>query len=68
MGFASEVGDIEDFLSKHSENVDLNEYNEEGRTALQQSCFDGNLQLAQVLHASEVYLASCSFNYIKTTI
>ena len=49
IGFASNVADIEDFLSKHSENVDLNEYNEEGRTALQQSCFEGNLQLAQVL-------------------
>ena len=49
MGFASNVNDIEDFLTKHSENVDLNEYNEEGRTALQQSCFEGNLQLAQVL-------------------
>ena len=49
IGFASNVADIEDFLSKHSENVDLNEYNDEGRTALQQSCFEGNLQLAQVL-------------------
>jgi hypothetical protein len=28
LGFASNVSDIEDFLSKHSENVDLNEYNE----------------------------------------
>ena len=46
---ASNVSDIEDFLSKHSENVDLNEYNEEGRTALQQSCFEGNLPLAQLL-------------------
>ena len=49
MGIASNVVDIEEFLSKHSENVDLNEYNDEGRTALQQSCFEGNLRLAQVL-------------------
>jgi hypothetical protein len=48
MGFASEAVDVEDFLAKHSESVDLNEYNDDGRTALQQSCFDGNLQLAQV--------------------
>ena len=49
LGIASNVGDIEEFLSKHSENVDLNEYNDDGRTALQQSCFEGNLRLAQLL-------------------
>lgn len=49
LSIASNVLDIEDFLAKHSENVDINEYNEEGRTALQQSCFDGNLALAQLL-------------------
>ena len=49
MGIASNVVDIEEFLAKHSENVDLNAYNDEGRTALQQSCFEGNLRLAQVL-------------------
>ncbi len=46
---ASDVKDIEEFLAKHSESLNVNEYNNEGRTALQQSCYEGNLKLAQLL-------------------
>lgn len=40
---------VEDFLSKHSTQVNVNQYNSEGRTALQQSCLEGNSALAKVL-------------------
>ena len=41
--------DIEEFLSRHIAQVDVNQFNSEGRTALQQSCLEGNLSLAKVL-------------------
>jgi len=41
--------EIESFLSENSEMIDINEYNSEGRTALHQSCFDGNLSMAKLL-------------------
>ena len=41
--------EIESFLCENSEKIDINEYNSEGRTALHQSCFDGNLPMAKVL-------------------
>jgi len=46
---ASDVNDVEEFLVKHSESLNVNEYNDEGRTALQQTCYEGNLKLAQLL-------------------
>lgn len=41
--------DVEAFLSKHSCDVNVNLYNSQGRTSLQQSCLDGNLELAKTL-------------------
>jgi ankyrin repeat protein len=41
--------DLEAFLGQHSEAVDVNEYNGEGRTALHECCFDGNLPTAKLL-------------------
>jgi len=46
---ASDVKDVEEFLVKHSESVNVNEYNSEGRTPLQQTCYQGNLKMAQFL-------------------
>ena len=40
---------IEDFLSKYSTDINVNLYNSEGRTALQQSCIDGKIELAKIL-------------------
>ena len=40
---------LDQFLYDHSTKVNINQYNLEGRTALQQSCVDGNLALAKVL-------------------
>ena len=37
------------FLTEHLEKLDINQFNREGRTALQQSCLEGNLPLAKVL-------------------
>ena len=48
LGVAS-IDEIEDFLSHHLSSLDLNQFNSEGRTALQQSCLEGNLPLAKVL-------------------
>lgn len=39
----------EAFLRSHYDKVDVNRYNREGRTPLQQCCLDGNLPLASVL-------------------
>ena len=44
-----EASKIERFLAEHSTDVNINQYNLEGRTALQQSCVDGDLDLAKVL-------------------
>ena len=43
------VDQVEDFLTEHLEKLDINQFNREGRTALQQSCLEGNLPLAKVL-------------------
>lgn len=43
------LSEIESFLQHHSDLIDINEYNSEGRTALHQCCFDGNLQTAELL-------------------
>ena len=40
---------LEDFLVHHSENIDVNQYNHDGQTALQQSCSAGNLPLVKLL-------------------
>ena len=40
---------VEDFLTEHLTNLDINQFNPEGRTALQQSCLEGNLPLAKIL-------------------
>lgn len=40
---------IQTFLENHSTEININQYNGEGRTALQQSCMDGNLSLAKIL-------------------
>ena len=45
----AKISDIESFLGDNSETIDINEYNLEGRTALQQCCFDGNLPTAKLL-------------------
>ena len=45
----SKSSDLESFLSENSEAIDINEYNVEGRTALQQCCIDGNLTTAKLL-------------------
>ena len=41
--------EVEDFLTRNLERVDVNKFNSEGRTALQQSCLEGNLPLAKIL-------------------
>merc|ERR1711936_514305 len=43
------IDEVEDFLTEHLEKLDINQFNREGRTALQQSCLEGNLPLAKVL-------------------
>ena len=43
------LSEFESFLRHHSDLIDINEYNSEGRTALHQCCFDGNLQTAELL-------------------
>jgi len=45
----SKSSDLESFLCNNSELIDINEYNVEGRTALQQCCIDGNLATAKLL-------------------
>lgn len=40
---------ISTFLENHSTKININQYNSQGRTALQQSCTDGNLSLAKIL-------------------
>ena len=40
---------VEDFLSRHLAQLEVNGFNGEGRTALQQSCLEGNLSMAKVL-------------------
>jgi hypothetical protein len=45
----AKISEIETFLGENSEGIDINEYNVEGRTALQQCCFDGNLPTAKLL-------------------
>jgi len=40
---------VESFLEQHSETIDINEYNTEGRTALQQCVFEGNLPTVKLL-------------------
>ena len=44
-----DIDKVEDFLSKHSTDININLYNSEGRTALQQSCADGRIDLARSL-------------------
>lgn len=46
---SDEIDMVEDFLSKHSTDININQYNCEGRTALQQSCVDGKIELAKSL-------------------
>ena len=46
---SDEIVKIEDFLSKHSTDININQYNREGRTPLQQSCVDGKIELAKSL-------------------
>ena len=46
---SSRVNSLEDFLVHHSENIDVNQYNTDGQTALQQSCLAGNLPLVKLL-------------------
>ena len=41
--------EVEDFLMRHLDQLDINQFNSEGRTALQQSCLEGNLPLAKIL-------------------
>ena len=45
----SRVNSIEDFLLHHSQNIDVNQYNSDGKTALQQCCLAGNLPLVKLL-------------------
>jgi len=45
----AKLNDIEHFLGQHSESIDINEYSVDGRTALHQCCFDGNLPTAKLL-------------------
>merc|ERR1711894_710521 len=45
----ADVDEVEDFLTEYLEKLDINQFNREGRTALQQSCLEGNLPLAKVL-------------------
>ena len=40
---------LEDFLVHHSQNIDVNQYNNDGQTALQQCCLAGNLPLVKLL-------------------
>ena len=40
---------LEDFLVHHSEDIDVNQYNHDGQTALQQCCSAGNLPLVKLL-------------------
>ena len=40
---------LEDFLVHHSQNIDVNQYNGDGQTALQQCCLAGNLPLVKLL-------------------
>ena len=44
-----DVEKVEVFLAKHSTEINVNQYNEEGRTSLQQCCVEGNLALVKVL-------------------
>ncbi len=41
--------EVDSFLNKHSDSLDIDAFNSEGRTALQQSCLEGDLPLAKVL-------------------
>jgi len=45
----SRVNSLEDFLIRHSENIDVNQYNGDGQTALQECCLAGNLPLVKLL-------------------
>ena len=45
----SDHEEVEDFLARHLEKLDVNQFNGDGRTALQQSCLEGNLPMAKVL-------------------
>jgi hypothetical protein len=45
----SNLADVESFLDGHSQTIDINEYNSEGRTAFQQCCYEGNLPAARLL-------------------
>ena len=40
---------VENFLMRHSENIDVNQYNSDGKTALQQCCLAGNVPLVKLL-------------------
>jgi hypothetical protein len=40
---------VEDFLNVNGHNIDINQYNDEGRTPLQQFCYEGNLPLAKII-------------------
>ena len=45
----SDHEEVEDFLAQHLENLEVNQFNGDGRTALQQACLEGNLPMAKVL-------------------
>ena len=49
VGLASDAAEVEDFLARNSSHVDVDRFNEEGRTAFQQCCVEGNLDLAKIL-------------------
>ncbi len=44
-----EADTIESFLQQHSENVDINQFNEDGQTFLHQACQRGDTTCARVL-------------------
>ena len=58
--------EVEDFLVQHLSNVDVNQFNSEGHTALQQSCLEGNLPLAKVLVKYGANLHLCTRDGFST--
>ena len=44
-----DIAAMDTFLSSHSSDININHFNGDGRTALQESCMEGNLAMAQVL-------------------
>ncbi len=44
-----DVAKIESFLCQHSENIDINQFNSDGQTALHEACLAGDLARAEAL-------------------